>query len=887
MSKNSVLSFVGEEIHTDNLDHVSPSSAERKKYFLGKVRLNAHDKMVRLLTNSTAQVLASRLDAHLAFAQDLLRDHQAETFEKLSQFLRDFAEGRRHGRLTGLIKHPTGAGKTRLFCEIASALDVKSLILVPRVSLIAQTCKTLYDVGFTNGEVASLIVQPGTTALSEWRHIQNESSKVLVMTYQSLLSLWRSIEGELYEYFASLGYLVSDEGHRSLGATTTEVTENLIESTNTLSEDMLLTQEELDAAFEVESLLKNEDLSLLHLFFTATPQLAQKEVQNVYSLDTIDALRVQDMVVQDVLVLPTRKSLGTAIASSDSDHITNRGVEACAENDLFMLENGVRIGDAMLSSYDQLCKEHGKLPGVIFCANIAQAEYWKNVAVHEWGYACARSTSANAEFDAGMDPSKAEELLASGDLDLVFTVSKVGEGWDVPCLRVAGWLTPVGSPARYLQGVGRIMRSFPGKTSENTFVLEPEWQVLRRSPVERVDDLNTTPKDHFGHTADITLDEATTEPSSPRRWRGGHSEKPLYTANTLYDWLVLTGEMDASYLQHTVGYVTPAQIRSVDQWCDYFQSTLQISEWENMSNREAGSKFTNRHGISMYRLAKILNVPGDPVGYVNVRLAVGKKIWPDANLIPKKMTSVEGLIKYFRSKYTPEQWVKMNTKDAGPAFTAQHDVSMEWLSKKFGITPTLSLTKNSRLQIGLRIWPGSEAMKQAVDESMKEIKRKEKQQIETRERSADEWIQYFRGTMSPEQWKRMKKFDTYAHFTKTHSICIRTLAKMLGVDGRPDVNCVDRCRLGKRIWPESTIFDVHIASQKTPEEWIEYFQIVTTPSQWKSFTQREFGIVFTQKHGISLYSLAIKLGLPGSARGTRAGQLAIARRIFPQSRVLQ
>ncbi len=82
------------------------------------------------------QMIVNSLKTHLEFAKEDLRKVQVSGFEKLIDFVDS-------GKLNGLVKHPTGAGKTRFFSEVLAAVNSPSLILVPRVNLVSDTKDSL------------------------------------------------------------------------------------------------------------------------------------------------------------------------------------------------------------------------------------------------------------------------------------------------------------------------------------------------------------------------------------------------------------------------------------------------------------------------------------------------------------------------------------------------------------------------------------------------------------------------------------------------------------------------------------------------------------------------------------------------------------------------
>ena len=63
-----------------------------------------------------------------------------------------------------------------------------------------------------------------------------------------------------------------------------------------------------------------------------------------------------------------------------------------------------------------------------------------------------------------MSSEDATILMDRGELDIIVTVSKVSEGFDYPPLVCALWFCPSLSPAKIMQGNGRIMRVTKSKS---------------------------------------------------------------------------------------------------------------------------------------------------------------------------------------------------------------------------------------------------------------------------------------------------------------------------------------------------------------------------------------------------------------------------------------
>jgi superfamily II DNA or RNA helicase len=163
-----------------------------------------------------------KLQETLNNRRNLLRCRQIEAIEATITMLRK-------NIFSGLIKLPTGTGKTRLFAEMSGALDLSTLVLIPRVSLFRDT-----QIEFENLKKEGIISpdyyiqtiggeNKGSSSdqlKSILLAIDDNKPGVIVCTYQSLDSIAKS-NPELFELLIhKIDLLVSDEAHRSLGKKT-------------------------------------------------------------------------------------------------------------------------------------------------------------------------------------------------------------------------------------------------------------------------------------------------------------------------------------------------------------------------------------------------------------------------------------------------------------------------------------------------------------------------------------------------------------------------------------------------------------------------------------------------------------------------------------------
>lgn len=154
-------------------------------------------------------------------------------------------------------------------------------------------------------------------------------------------------------------------------------------------------------------------------------------------------------------------------------------------------------GDA-IAHYRKLA--HG-LPCVVFCASVAHAE---NV--------CAQYVSAGYQarvLEGTMtDAARADAVaaLADGRITHLVTVDIVSEGFDLPVVTVCQMLRATQSLGLYLQQLGRVLRTHPGKTK--AIVLDHVGNVLRHGFAEEPRDWSLT--------------------GSMRRKRGAKDDGPRY-----------------------------------------------------------------------------------------------------------------------------------------------------------------------------------------------------------------------------------------------------------------------------------------------------------------------------------------------------------------------
>ena len=515
--------------------------------------------------------------------QNYLWRNQILSFGKIIQALKD-------GVFHGLLKQPTGAGKTIIFLEFLKAANTSSLILVPRKELIDDTKTALVGdleqgvegIGYSTDKVYT--IQPETSSKNSSELLkdllveiesQDNFNGVVIMTYQSLLSIYKTNQDLLDRFMKYIKISISDEAHKSLGEKTSEAILEYDEKLDIIQQ----TQQDISEAYkqegvelvldaenaddvedleeqEVETIMQNK-FSNIHYRFTATPKTNQKDVQEVLGIPVIDWVPIIDLVKDKNLVLPKCESIGAAYYKTDKqEYVGDKLLKELAEKEKFQMEGGRTVAEVTTDRYIELKEKHkGYLPGEAFCGTIAQAESYTQYLLSR-GIRAIRCTSNNTEYDGGVSSYDAKRMLQHNEADVVVTVDKLSLGWDVPTLRCAMWLTPRQSPAVKIQGGGRIMRKITAKMFEylkqfipksayseiykhgnNTYNIEADWYV-------------TFLEQEWGDS------ENQKEFSENKQKKG----KTLFRAKSFFETLIKEGEMTLEQLSELTDDQTWEQV---------------------------------------------------------------------------------------------------------------------------------------------------------------------------------------------------------------------------------------------------------------------------------------------------------------------------------------
>ena len=522
--------------------------------------------------------LISSLEIHLEKERWNLRKNQISSFEKLIDFLKSW-------RVEWLIKQPTWAWKTRLFWEILKAIWKTSLILVPRTTLVWDTKKEFVwdesrDIsGFWFDENNIYTIDSTNKSSFKWNateqveKILNNIKKgdVIITTYQSFVAAMKKNPKLVDDFIKKLDVVISDEAHRSTWDKTKE-------SISKISEpgDIDLAEKEIE-----------ENFKKMHLRFTATPKLLEKDVQDTYDIDIIDWLTLKEVVDDGTLIFPIYINPWVATHRTEENpwNITNNYLANLSESWKFVMENWESVEENLTNIYLEKKEENNwYLPAVAFCSTIKQAEDYKNYLNSLWIKA-VRATSSNKEYDIWEHADDVKQMFHNETVDVVVTVSKVWEGWDVPTLRASIWLTPRNSPADKIQWVWRTMRKLnpnshhPKKDSSNTYLFEPTFKISNNK-------VDKWPWDWWGW------------PPGPKKW-----DWTLYESKSFFEMLIESEEYDLE------------SIKDMLSEAEYYKLISKIDKEEKLRIDEEKYESKKRKKLEELTIDKIKsilleNIPG-------------------------------------------------------------------------------------------------------------------------------------------------------------------------------------------------------------------------------------------------------------------------------------
>ncbi len=388
-----------------------------------------------LPANLLAVAAAQKLEAYMAedFEHSFLREHQVDVMQSLQA---SFARG----ETAGCISLPTAGGKSVLITEIASALDMKTLVVSPLQEILTQTADRFAK------------YTPEVLVTNYFSKSKNLEGKVINTTYQSLQNLIKtgSIDPAEFEL------IICDEAHTALGE-------------------------------RRHTIFRNFPNALM-VGLTATPYFAQLEeyqqrgivdsseqwtrmfTNEFHDMSFEEAIERNIIAPLDVHLVETSVRVGNVRVTGGGNYdvreieryLTREGRDYLA---LSMLAGPDKLPAFIKFSDEQkaeIAEVHDKIKGkrtVIFGISIDHIESLKE-RLNEYGIAA----------DTIHHKKEGREGILSthqiGELQVVLSVEMLRLGWDSPATEVGIFLSPTRSGIVAKQELGRILRLSP-QTGKN------------------------------------------------------------------------------------------------------------------------------------------------------------------------------------------------------------------------------------------------------------------------------------------------------------------------------------------------------------------------------------------------------------------------------------
>lgn len=300
----------------------------------------------------------------------------------------------------------TATGKTETYLSIAVSCPGRALVLVHRDYLINQPIRRLAQHGFDDVAVEKAD-QKSEGMLAR--------AKVVFASVQSLSRPNRLATFNPHDFSC----LIVDEGHRAVAATYRRV---------------------------LEHFAQNPRLRVLVL--TATPKRKDGiALGNV--CESVAYTYGPNQAIKEGWIVPL-KFFRREVAGLDFSHVRVKGADLDPEQ----VEAALMEEEPLHKVCASLAEDDG--PTAVFCPGVKVAHAYAALMNQRYRHGRAAVLWQESTDEEREDAGK---KLAQGELDYLFNVDIVTEGYDVPELVRVVWAAPTASLVKFTQGTGRVFRT--------------------------------------------------------------------------------------------------------------------------------------------------------------------------------------------------------------------------------------------------------------------------------------------------------------------------------------------------------------------------------------------------------------------------------------------
>jgi ATP-dependent helicase IRC3 len=358
----------------------------------------------------------SYAEEHLPLFDDQLRPYQREGILKIRS---SFARG--HKAVMAVL--PTGMGKTRLFTVLPRD-GARVLVICPQIELVRQTSDTIRAL---RRRVAGL----------EQASLRWDGEDWAVACYASLIA-----EGRYKKFLGKIDLVIVDECDDKFSKKFRDMMQDFIANGARV------------------------------LGVTATPFRGGKNESALFGFyeDVPFCLELRDALDQHWLVRP--KVYVHRVKSVDFSSLSKTKTDfSPAELDALLTKEQCLHDIAALVN-----QHHKRSHGVVFCASVLQAKALRDLLVTRHGkkVSCVWGTQNEDERNDEIKKFK------SGENSLIVNCNVLGRGVDIPEINEIFNARPTKSKARYLQAIGRGLRTLGGVLA-NAMTLEERKAAIAAS----------------------------------------------------------------------------------------------------------------------------------------------------------------------------------------------------------------------------------------------------------------------------------------------------------------------------------------------------------------------------------------------------------------------
>ena len=247
-----------------------------------------------------------------------------------------------------------------------------------------------------------------------------------------------------------------------------------------------------------------------------------------------------------------------------------------------------------------------------------------------------------------------------------------------------------------------------------------------------------------------------------------------------------------------------------------------------------------------------------------------------------------------RDIYTPESWRKMPDKDKRVK-NPEINLSLSGLATLFGVSGDPKIKKTLFLELGTKIWPEDEEMKQQWKEYIQMVEQRTELEQEQEGRTPEEWRKVIQEYYTPQSWRDMPGIEKRASLPNV-KVGLAALSTLFSVSEYAQNDRTSFLELGTRIWPEDeemlrqweaskvSILEARrekaALRERSVDDWRSAIHGRYTPESWRAMSKEEKNSKLPDLN-VGLNGLAMIFSVPGNPRSQKATYLELGTKIWP------